>query len=122
MYVLPSCLLLEMCSLLLKVMIIGDGYVYNLIESIFYLPIIDEDGNRRDDISLGGIPPVGEITRVLFNESLPTSLILNVNCSIFAVGGSQGPMSSILCRSPCFLSQSVRRAGSRMVQVDVLIV
>ena len=46
---------------------VGDGYVYNLISSILNLPIIDEDGNHRDDISLGGIPPVGEIARVLFN-------------------------------------------------------
>ena len=46
---------------------VGDGSVYKLISSLLYLPIIDDDGNHRSDISFGGIPPVGEITRVLFN-------------------------------------------------------
>jgi len=46
---------------------VGDGSVYKLISSFLYLPIIDDDGNHRSDISLGGMPPVGEITRVLFN-------------------------------------------------------
>uniref|UniRef100_A0A5C7GQC4 Reverse transcriptase domain-containing protein n=1 Tax=Acer yangbiense TaxID=1000413 RepID=A0A5C7GQC4_9ROSI len=43
----------------------GEGSVcYNLISSFLYHPIIDDDGNH---ISFGAIPPVGEITRVLFN-------------------------------------------------------
>lgn len=46
---------------------VGEGSVYNLISSLLYLPIIDDDGNHRLDISFGGMPPVGEITRVLFN-------------------------------------------------------
>lgn len=46
---------------------VGDGSVYKLISSFLYLPIIDDDGNHRSDISLGGLPPAGEITRVLFN-------------------------------------------------------
>lgn len=46
---------------------VGDGSVYKLISSLLFLPIIDDDGNHREDISCGGIPPVGEITRVLFN-------------------------------------------------------
>lgn len=50
---------------------VGDGSVYKLISSLLYLPIIDDDGkNRSYDISNGGIPPVGEITRVLFNKVL----------------------------------------------------
>jgi hypothetical protein len=43
---------------------VGEGSVYNLISSLLNLPIIDDDGNH---ITFGGIPPVGEITRVLFN-------------------------------------------------------
>lgn len=43
---------------------VGDGSVYKLISSLLYLPIISYDG---DNISFGGIPPVGEITRVLLN-------------------------------------------------------
>lgn len=46
---------------------VGDGSVYKLISSLLFLPIIDDDGMNRSDISNGGIPPVGEITRVLFN-------------------------------------------------------
>jgi hypothetical protein len=46
---------------------VGDGSVYKRISSFLNLPIIDDDGNHRSDISLGGMPPVGEITRVLFN-------------------------------------------------------
>lgn len=46
---------------------VGDGSVYKLISSLLFLPIIDDDGNHREDISCGGIPPVGEKTRVLFN-------------------------------------------------------
>lgn len=46
---------------------VGDGSVYKLILSLLFLPIIDDDGKNRSDISFGGIPPVGEITRVLFN-------------------------------------------------------
>lgn len=43
----------------------GEGSVcYNLISSFLYNPIIDDDGIH---ISFGAIPPVGEITRVLFN-------------------------------------------------------
>lgn len=47
--------------------LVGEGTVYKLISSLLYLPIIDEDGNHRSDSSLGCIPPVGEITRVLYN-------------------------------------------------------
>ena len=47
--------------------LVGDGSVYKLISSLLSLPIIDDDGNDRSDISFGGMPPVGEITRVLFN-------------------------------------------------------
>ncbi|XAR51037.1 hypothetical protein NMG60_11005540, partial [Bertholletia excelsa] len=47
--------------------LVGDGSVYELISSFLDLPIIDDDGNVRSDISFGVIPPVGEITRVLFN-------------------------------------------------------
>jgi hypothetical protein len=46
---------------------VGDGSVYKLISSFLFLPIIDDDGKNRSDISFGGMPPVGEITRVLFN-------------------------------------------------------
>ncbi|XP_044481937.1 uncharacterized 39 kDa protein in mitochondrial S-1 and S-2 DNA-like [Mangifera indica] len=46
---------------------VGDGSVYKLISSFLFLPIIDDNGNHRSDISFGGMPPVGEITRVLFN-------------------------------------------------------
>lgn len=46
---------------------VGDGSVYQLISSFLFLPIIDDDGNHRLDIHCGGMPPVGEITRVLFN-------------------------------------------------------
>lgn len=49
---------------------VGEGSVYKLISSWLYLPIIDDDGNHRSDISFGGMPPVGEITRVLFNRVL----------------------------------------------------
>jgi hypothetical protein len=51
--------------------LVGDGSVYKLILSLLNLPIIDDDGNDRSDISFFGvIPPVGEITRVLFNIAL----------------------------------------------------
>lgn len=50
--------------------LVGDGSVYKLISSFLNLPIIDDDGNHRSDISCGGIPPVGEITKVLFNIML----------------------------------------------------
>lgn len=63
--IIPKCLVLDSVKSLT-----GDGYVYNLISSIFDLPIIDEDGNRRDDIRFGGIPPAGEIARSLFNIAL----------------------------------------------------
>ena len=46
---------------------VGEGSVYKLISSLLNLPIIDDAGNHSSDISFGGIPPVGEITRVLFN-------------------------------------------------------
>jgi hypothetical protein len=46
---------------------VGESSVYKLISSFLILPIIDENGNDRSDISFGGMPPVGEITRVLFN-------------------------------------------------------
>ena len=49
---------------------VGDGSVYKLISSLLCLPIIDDDGNHRSDISFGGMPPVGDITRVLFNIGL----------------------------------------------------
>ena len=38
--------------------------VYRLISSLLNLPIIDDDGS---DIIFVGMPPVGEITRVLFD-------------------------------------------------------
>lgn len=47
--------------------LVGEGTVYKLISSFLYLPFIDDDGNHRSDSCFGGIPPVGEITRVLFN-------------------------------------------------------
>lgn len=47
--------------------LVGDGSIYKLIESYLFLPIIDDYGNDRSDISMGGMPPEGEITRVLFN-------------------------------------------------------
>jgi hypothetical protein len=47
--------------------LVGDGSVYNLISSFLCLPIIDDIGNNRSDIRDGCVPPVGEITRVLFN-------------------------------------------------------
>lgn len=46
------------------------GSVYNLISSLLFLPIIDDDGKNRKDSWFGGMPPVGEITRVLFNRVL----------------------------------------------------
>ena len=46
---------------------VEDGSVYKLISSFFSLPIIDDDGNHRSDISFGGMPLMGEITWVLFN-------------------------------------------------------
>lgn len=50
-----------------KVMpLVGEGSVYKLISSFLNLPIYDEDGNLRSDIS-SGMPPVGEISRQLFN-------------------------------------------------------
>lgn len=51
--------------------LVGDGsVVYKLISSFLKLPIIDDDGNHRSDMSYGGIPPGGEIARVLFNIAL----------------------------------------------------
>lgn len=47
--------------------LVGEGSVYKLISSLLNLPIIDDAGKNRSYISLGGMPPVGEITRVLFN-------------------------------------------------------
>ncbi|XAR56186.1 hypothetical protein NMG60_11036564 [Bertholletia excelsa] len=47
--------------------LVGDGSIYELISSFLDLPIIDDDGNVRSDNCFGVIPPVGEITRVLFN-------------------------------------------------------
>lgn len=46
---------------------VGDGSVYKLISSFLSLPINDGDGKNRKEILTCGIPPVGEITRVLFN-------------------------------------------------------
>lgn len=64
----PSLRILPISLILDKVKpFVGDGSVYKLISSFLYLPIIDDDGNHRSDISNGGLPPVGEITRVLFN-------------------------------------------------------
>lgn len=47
--------------------LVSDRTVYKLIESFLNLPIIDDTGKYRDDISKGGMPPAGEITRVFFN-------------------------------------------------------
>lgn len=47
--------------------LVGEGSVYKLISSFLILPIIDDNGNNRSEICFGGMPPVGEITRVLFN-------------------------------------------------------
>lgn len=47
--------------------LVGEGAVSNLISDFLDLPIIDDDENHR---RIGGIPPVGEITRVLFNIAL----------------------------------------------------
>ena len=47
--------------------LVGDSTVYKLIYSFLNLPIIDDSGNYRDDIAKGGLPPAGEISRVLFN-------------------------------------------------------
>ena len=47
--------------------LVSDGDVYKLISSLLCLPIIDDHGNHRSDSCISGIPPVGEITRVLFN-------------------------------------------------------
>jgi hypothetical protein len=47
--------------------LVGDGSVLKLISSFLHLPIIDDDGNRGLHMNYGGIPPAGEITRVLFN-------------------------------------------------------
>lgn len=49
---------------------VGDGSVYKLISSFLSLPINDNDGKNRKEILTSGIPPVGEITRVLFNMVL----------------------------------------------------
>jgi hypothetical protein len=59
--IIPISLILDKVKLF-----VGDGSVYKLISSFLNLPIIDDDGN---DISISkcGIPPVGEITKVLFN-------------------------------------------------------
>jgi hypothetical protein len=45
---------------------IGDGnlYLYRLISDFLNIPIYDDFGNRRFDVSL---PPIGELTRVIFN-------------------------------------------------------
>lgn len=47
--------------------LVGDDFVYKLISSFLILPLVDTDGNTRRDIHPSGIPPAGEITRVLFN-------------------------------------------------------
>ncbi len=49
---------------------VGEGPVYKLISSFLNLPIIDDNGNNRIDISFGTLPPAGEITRILFNIAL----------------------------------------------------
>lgn len=45
---------------------VGDGnfYLYRLISDFLNIPIYDDFGNRRFDVSL---PPIGELTRVIFN-------------------------------------------------------
>ena len=63
---------------------VGDGSVYKLISSLLFLPIIDDDGMNRSDISNGGIPPVGEITRVLFNIVLMDIFAVPPSLSIHA--------------------------------------
>lgn len=50
--------------------LVGDGPVYKLISSFLNLPIIDDNGYNRIDICCGTLPPVGEITRILFNIAL----------------------------------------------------
>lgn len=61
--IIPFNLILDKVKLL-----VIDVSVYKLISSLLFLPIIDDNGrNRRSDANLGGLPPVGEITRVLFN-------------------------------------------------------
>lgn len=61
----PSLRILPISLILDKVKpFVGEGPIYNLIESFLSLPIIDDDGKNR---AVGGIPSVGEITRVLFN-------------------------------------------------------
>lgn len=57
---LPISLILEKVKPL-----VGDGSVYKLISSFLTLPIYDEYGNLRSDITCGGMPPLGEITMVL---------------------------------------------------------
>lgn len=47
--------------------LVGDGPIYKLIESFLSLPIIDDNGNDRSSISMGGMPVSGEISRLLFN-------------------------------------------------------
>ena len=43
---------------------VGDGNLYRLISDFLNIPIYDDFGNRRFDVSL---PPIGELTRVIFN-------------------------------------------------------
>lgn len=44
--------------------------VYKLIESFLHLPIYDEYGNLYDYCNIDGIPPVGDISRVLLDIAL----------------------------------------------------
>lgn len=47
--------------------IVGKGYVYKLISSFLTNPILDDHGN---DYALGGIPPMGEMGRILLHVLL----------------------------------------------------
>lgn len=55
--------------------IVGDYFLYRLISSFLHNPIFDDYGfNRRGLPGIGGIPLVGEITKVLFHLFLKDTL------------------------------------------------
>lgn len=49
--------------------LVGNSYVYSLISSFLNIPIYDEDGSLYMEDRIG-MPPMGELTRVLFNHYL----------------------------------------------------